>query len=99
MEAEVTAIVIASCRGVGGWRGASLAWLSRMGRAPRLAFHLCALSGFVFSALVSAQVAADRAVGSAAQRGQVALVVGNAAYRNRPLLNPVHDATDVAARL
>jgi hypothetical protein len=33
------------------------------------------------------------------QERRVALVVGNAAYKNQPLANPVNDATDVAATL
>jgi formylglycine-generating enzyme required for sulfatase activity len=38
------------------------------------------------------------AQGAAAQR-RTALVIGNAAYQDNPLLNPVHDATDMAATL
>jgi TPR repeat protein len=47
-------------------------------------------------AIVQAQ---DRRLAPIRPRKQVALVVGNSAYRNRPLTNPANDARDVGARL
>ena len=41
----------------------------------------------------------DRSVQPIAAKKQVALVIGNAGYPNRPLTNPVHDAEAMAAKL
>jgi TPR repeat protein len=52
----------------------------------------------LLSALAMVQ-AQDRRLAPIRPRKQVALVIGNAAYRNRPLANPTNDARDVGARL
>ena len=48
--------------------------------------------------LAAATLAAQQAQASK-QRGRVALVIGNAAYKDSPLANPVNDATDMAQAL
>ena len=49
--------------------------------------------------LTTGLIAQDRRIQPIVPRKQVALVIGNAAYANRPLANPVHDAEAVARRL
>jgi hypothetical protein len=51
--------------------------------------------------LAAATAAAQRPtpVAAPAQQGRIALVIGNAAYKDSPLANPVNDATDIAAAL
>jgi hypothetical protein len=51
--------------------------------------------------LAAATAAAQRPtpVAAPAQQGRIALIIGNAAYKDSPLANPVNDATDIAAAL
>ena len=55
----------------------------------RIVFSLVVLAGLALGALSSA-FAAER---------RVALVIGNAKYKEAPLTNPVNDARDMAAAL
>ncbi|MFP5441385.1 MAG: caspase domain-containing protein [Gammaproteobacteria bacterium] len=66
---------------------------------PRLylAALLCALTANVF-AEDSRTLAASRTAAPASER-KVALVIGNAAYRENPLRNPVNDARAMSAKL
>jgi len=56
----------------------------------------CLLLMISLAALSPAQ---DRRLQHIVARKQVALVIGNAAYANQPLRNPVHDAQAIAGRL
>ena len=56
-----------------------------------------AVLALAFLPLLSAQE--DRRIQPIVARKQLALVIGNAAYPNRPLANPVHDAEAMARRL
>jgi Tol biopolymer transport system component len=61
-----------------------------------LPMRLAALLTLLLATAVFAQ---DRRIQPIVPHKQVALVIGNAAYSNRPLANPVHDAQAVAQRL
>src|SRR5213593_3993890 len=58
-----------------------------------------AILGFVLLALAPWAVAAERMRGVAVTEERIALVIGNAAYRNDPLDNPVNDARLIAQSL
>jgi len=58
-----------------------------------------AILALMLLAIVPAAVAAERMRGVAVTEERIALVVGNAAYRNDPLDNPVNDARLIAQAL
>jgi len=64
-------------------------------------FHNLFWSLCLAASTLSAQVSSARAlqVRPGPQEHRVALVIGNAGYREMPLLNPVNDARAIAAKL
>ncbi len=54
---------------------------------------------FLFVSALTILQAQDRRLAPIRPRKQVALVIGNSGYPNRPLVNPANDARDVGARL
>ena len=64
-----------------------------------LSFAFAFASAAAFAQTRNLQIEKDAASNAAATENRVALIIGNAAYKESPLFNPVNDASDLATAL